>query len=272
MPNSAVVLGAGGPDYAPYGQTADPTDLDTAIMATTPWFYLRMNDAQGQNFYDSSGNNRHAFTGVSPTSQQAAITSKSGISTDFANGWMGMQVPTPNLGGVGPVFTFMGLVQFSGLPAPGSAVGDQYKGSVFLHQGPESGTNFNIKLSAQDQADGASLIIQSGGGAIPLAGAAGRIFVGKPYVITLIGSSIPYTIYTYDVWLNGVKVISGYARYAATTGGYLYLGRLGNTQRLAQFRASNWACWYREMLAPEIMDLTECYLDKAAYTGSWKAR
>jgi hypothetical protein len=272
VPNSAVVLQSELHDYAPYGQVADATALDSAIMGYSPWAYLKLADGGTGNFADSSGNGRNAFAELGPDlRQQAAITAKSGPCVYCANGRIGLPAVQANLSALSGTFTYMGLIKFNEIPATGSAVGQRYNGSTFFHQAIDGGASSAIKLGVQDSADGASLIVQSGTQAIT--GFPQRLFVGKPYVFAIVGSSIPFVIYTFDIWVNGTKVISGYNRAAGTQySANVCVGRLGTTERLAGFWTSNWAIWNAELTAAQIMDLTECYLTKTDYAGAWKPR
>jgi hypothetical protein len=274
VPNSAVVLQSELHDYAPYGQVADSTALDTAIMAKTPWGYWKFADTAG-NFADSSGNVRHATAELDPGASlrgMAPINAKGSNCVYLANGRIGMPLVQSHLGAQSGVYTYIGMIKFHEIPAAGSAVGNRYQGSVFLFQASEgSGTNFDVKLSVQDVADGSSLIIQSGTNI--LIGHAGVMVPGKVYVVALVGMSLPGNTWAFDVWVNGVKLVTAMPRYNASgAGSYLSIGRLGSTTRLASFWASNWAAWNRQLSNYEIMDLTECYLTKADYAASWMPR
>ena len=275
MPDSAVLLQSELHSYAPYGQIADPTALDTKIMgtglasvSTKPWAYWPM----ATDPYDVSGNAHHGYNGRAPIYSQPAITSKCGLSTAFANGDSFFPTTQSKLGAAGGTYTYMGIVTFVEIPATGSAVGDRYRGSTFMSQAVESTTNFDFKLGFQDIVDGGCLILQSGSSVV--GGVVGRAALNKPMVIAVVGTSLPSLVWTIDVWLNGVKVISGYPRWASTGGvaGWFTMGRLGNTERLANFRASNWAAWEGELSPAQIMGLTEAYMDKAAYSAAWTAR
>jgi hypothetical protein len=257
-------------DYAPYGQVADPTALDTAIMALSPWAYLKLADGGAGNFADSSGNGRNAFAELGPDlRQQPAITTKSGQCVYIANGRIGLPAIQPNLSSLSGVYTYMGLIKFNQIPATGSAVGARYYGSTFFHQAVDAGGSPAIKLGAQDIADGACFIIQSG--TQPVSGCRARVELSKPLVIAIVGSSLPNVIFTWDVFINGVKIISGYNRAPGSqVSANVCLGRLGNTERLAGFWASNWFVMNRELTETEILDLTECYLPKADYATAWK--
>jgi hypothetical protein len=272
VPNSAVLLQSELHDYAPYGQVADPTALDTAIMSLAPWAYLKLADGGTGNFADSSGNGRNAFAELGPDlRQQAAITTKSGPCVYIANGRIGLPAIQANLSALSGVYSYMGLIKFNQIPATGSAVGARYYGSTFFHQAVDAGASPALKLGAQDVPDGACFIIQSGGTAQPVSGSRGRVEIGKPMVFAIIGSSLPNVIFTWDIWLNGIKIISAYNRAnGSNVSANVCLGRLGNTERLAGFWASNWFVMNRELTEAEILDLTECYLPKADYAAAWK--
>ena len=273
MPNSAVLLQSELHSYAPYGQIADPTALDAKIMgtglasiSTKPWAYWPM----ATDPYDVSGNAHHGYNGRVPLYSQPAITSKCGLSTHFANADSFFPTTQPKLGSSSGTYTYMGMLYFVEIPATGSAVGSRYLGSTFMSQAVESTAQFDFKLGFQDVGDGGTLIIQSGLSVV--SGVIGRAQLNKPMVIAVVGTSLPSLVWTIDVWLNGVKVISGYPRYASSggTAGWWTMGRVGNTERLAAFRASNWAAWEGQLQDAQIMGLTEAYMDKAAYSAAWK--
>jgi hypothetical protein len=272
MANTALPVGERH-DYAPYGQIADPMALDTAILAYSPWAYWKLADGGTGNFADSSGNGRNATAELGPDlRQQAAITSKSGLSVYLANGRIGFPLVQPHLSALSGVWTYMGLVKFNEIPATGSAVGNKFMGSIFLFQSIESTTNFDLRLSVQDIADSGALLV--GSSTLPTIGQAWVVkALQKPMVIAVVGTSLPGVYYTFDVWVNGVKMISGASRgNASGPGSFLSIGRCGNTERLAGFYASNWAAWNGELTSTQIMDLTECYLGKTDYAGAWQAR
>lgn len=274
MPNSAILLPSGEKhDYAPYGQIADPTVLDTAIMALSPWAYWPLTDGGTGNFADVSGNGRNAYAELGPTyRQQPAITSKTGPTVWLGNDRIGFPVPQANLSTQSGSFSYMGIIKINTIFAPGSPVGNRYLGSTFLHQAIDgAGASPGIKLGFQDVADGGCLVVQSGSQAD--SGASNIAQAGKALVIAVNGTSLLNLIYTFDIWVNGVKVVSGYNRgngsqYSAR----FCIGRLGNTERMAEFWASNWFAMSRALLDAEIMHLTECYLDKNDYAGAWKPR
>jgi 3D (Asp-Asp-Asp) domain-containing protein len=272
MPNSAIAIPTQWA-YTPNAQKADPLALDTAILASSPWAYWKLNEASGLP-QDSSGNGRHStYAGAALVRQHPARTSKTGPSIFFNGTTASILFPTPqaHLSALSGTWTIMGMFEFSWELGIGSGAANAY-GSVFLAQDTGSanaGTNYDFHLRyARTYGECLTLFSTSG----YIAGSASGMQLSQPMVITVVGTSIPGVSYSFDVWINGVKNISGPMRGNATaTANGLTLGRINDqTYPYPAFWASNIAMWAYELNNRQIMDLTEYYMDKPKYATLYK--
>lgn len=268
MPNSAVALQSELHDYAPFGQTADPTALDTAIMALTPWAYWKCGEASGAP-QDSSGNARHMSVSLAAgLYQQPAITSKSGPSMWMSNSRFQVPLVQTHLGTLSGLYTYMWLMKFSENPASGSPTGNQTTGGCFFNQAVNpASSGYDILLNYSRQyLDLLNMQTPDG----KYAGSMVGMSMNTPLVIAFVGTSLSGLCYTYDIWINGVRMVQGHNRVLGAGASNLYIGRpLDSTIRMTSFYFSNMVAWNSLLTDRQIIDLAECYLDKTSYAGMW---
>lgn len=270
MPDSAILISTKKYDWTPWAQKASSTPLDTAVMALSPWAYWKMNEASG-NPQDSSGNGRHATAELTPYYQYPQITSKGGPSIYLGNARI--KLPSPYAHLIGQSWTLIGLYKFLYVPANGSPVGNPDAGSVFLSQSSAAESSAQDFKLGYTTSYGTNNLVQNTYG-VYSSGCDGQMGMNKPLVVAFCGNDIPWIVWAWDLWVNGLKVNSGMAQSTTASGtSYLYVGRpLNNTITMAEFLVSNLAMFNRTLTDEETLALTQAYMDKAAYQTAWTAR
>lgn len=245
-----------GPDcgYRPYCLNADEaTDLDTAVLALTPFAYYKLDDASG-NPQDSSGNGNHATTiAGTVTYQDAALSVKANDSIRLNGAVVVIPPPTANPGvpASGDWSAIM-LASFHDFDTSVTANGMP----AILSWTPAGGSPAQFIWS---NLAGRQFVFTDGSfGCNPGQSESPWVMdLDTPYVIALVASTNWITVYVNGtVWVTAV-------RYGNQVNGDTFtLGRAADTfWSAADWNVSNLAIFDSALAYADVQAITEAMLD-----------
>jgi hypothetical protein len=256
-------------DYVPYELDANASDLDTAILALSPFAYYPLDDASG-NPQDVSGNGNHAVSVTATVAyQQAALSTKGGLSFGISDGVLIVPPPRAHLTNQAEDWSLAALFQIVSLAGGHNGAGPAGIYALFGQDAAGNGAwlmmwDDGSGFGSGEAIDGLVDFVTND--VWPHSCIVGPVVVGQTValVVRAAGPRIEY-------WVNGVMVGSSIRRDGAITadlaiGGSAEGGRFWDT---AQTRWSNLATWQRALTYAEIKTATEAMADAAIFAAAF---
>lgn len=261
-------------DYVPYELDANASDLDTAILALSPFGYYPLDDASG-NPQDASGNARHGTAHATLTYQTAALSTKAGQSLQCVDGYFTVPSPRARLSDPTLNFSLMALCMLVD-EAGGRAGSGGPPVGVYAVIGHDLDGNANYNLMWHGT-DDVTFVTGGDGGMTDFvhnqpypkshicAKAQGIVTIGQAFVLAIRGrgSSVEY-------WVNGALIASSLRVNLAITQADLAIGGTsGSFWKTMQTRWSNLATFAVALTDAQLKTATEAMADAAIFAAAF---